>query len=101
MNKIERLCLVLILWVITLTNCSRKETVYKIPNENDAQPSMLTPVATSKSEDYEYENEGNVQKVIVSFSSDDGLCLIKRFPSYYDVTLDYEKGSIEEINKLC
>lgn len=97
MSKIEKVCLALLFMVITFTNCARKENAYKNQNEKNEQSSMLIPVATSKSEDYEYKNEGIVQEVIASFSSDDGLCLIKKFPSYYDVTLDYEKGSPSQI----
>ncbi|MBR4556841.1 MAG: hypothetical protein IKO15_05090 [Clostridiales bacterium] len=40
----------------------------------------------------EYTDEGIKEDVINTISSADGLCVIKAMPSYYDVTLDYEKG---------
>ena len=37
------------------------------------------------------------EKTLEVFTSDDGLCKIEKKKSYYDVTLDYEKGSHKEI----
>ena len=45
----------------------------------------------------EYTDEGTVEEPLVTYSSDDGLCVVKVMPSYYDVTLDYEKGSRAEV----
>ena len=37
------------------------------------------------------------EKTLDVFTSDDGLCKIEKKKSYYDVTLDYEKGTPKEI----
>ncbi|MBR5419688.1 MAG: hypothetical protein IK115_00920 [Lachnospiraceae bacterium] len=42
-------------------------------------------------------DESKTEELLESFRSEDGLCEIKRYPSYYDVTLDYEKGGPEEV----
>ncbi|MBQ5520062.1 MAG: hypothetical protein IIT90_08215, partial [Clostridiales bacterium] len=36
---------------------------------------------------------------VSTLSSEDGLCVIKVMPSYYDVTLDYEKGDRASVGK--
>lgn len=46
-----------------------------------------------------YSDESKREEETASYVSDDKLCTIKKFPSYYDVTLDYEKGSPEEVGK--
>lgn len=38
-----------------------------------------------------------VQTTIRTFTSEDGLCVIEQKPSYYEVTLDYDKGSPYEV----
>ena len=48
-------------------------------------------------EDVKYFNESETEEVLESFSSEDGLCVIGKCASYYDVTLDYEKGSPEAV----
>ncbi|MCR5251590.1 MAG: hypothetical protein K6E50_13390 [Lachnospiraceae bacterium] len=42
-------------------------------------------------------DESGTEELLDTFLSDDGLCEIKRYASYYDVTLDYEKSSPEEV----
>ena len=44
-----------------------------------------------------YTNESSIDILIDSFISDDGLCSIKKYSSYYDVTLDYEKGTPAQV----
>lgn len=46
-----------------------------------------------------YSDESIREEVLASYVSDDGLCSIKKYPSYYDVILDYEKGSPAEVGK--
>jgi hypothetical protein len=46
-----------------------------------------------------YTDEGIKEDVINTISSPDGLCVIKVMPSYYDVTLDYEKGDRASVGK--
>ena len=47
----------------------------------------------------EYKDEGTIETPVSTLSSDDGLCVIKVMPSYYDVTLDYEKGDRASVGK--
>ena len=37
------------------------------------------------------------EKTLEIFTSDDGLCKIEKKKSYYDVTLDYEKGTPKKL----
>ena len=47
----------------------------------------------------EYKDEGTKETSVSTLSSEDGLCVIKVMPSYYDVTLDYEKGDRASVGK--
>ena len=47
----------------------------------------------------EYKDEGTKETSVSTLSSEDGLCMIKVMPSYYDVTLDYEKGDRASVGK--
>ena len=40
-----------------------------------------------------YTDDSEEDVLQAEFSSDDGLCTIKKYKTYYDVTLDYEKGT--------
>lgn len=44
-----------------------------------------------------YTDESPTDKLIDTYTSDDGLCEIKKYSTYYDVTLDYENGSSAEV----
>ena len=37
--------------------------------------------------------------MLEQFASDDRLCIIDKYPTYYDVTLDYEKGTPSEVGQ--
>ena len=50
-------------------------------------------------EDVTYTDDSEKEDVIETFSSADGLCVIEKYPTYYDVTLDYEKGEPTEVGK--
>ena len=45
----------------------------------------------------DYTDESFAETMTESWTSDDGLCTISKYPTYYDVTLDYEKGSPEKV----
>ena len=45
----------------------------------------------------EYTDESPTETMTGSWSSEDGLCTIVKYPTYYDVTLDYENGSPAEV----
>ena len=46
-----------------------------------------------------YTDASDKEEMIESFSSADGLCVIEKYPTYYDVTLDYEKGEPDAVGK--
>ena len=79
---------------VLLTACgSEPETP-----ENQKAGSAIRPVDSYYTDEVKvYTDEGIREDVIDVISSDDGLCVIKVMPSYYDVTLDYEKGSRAEV----
>ncbi len=47
----------------------------------------------------EYTDEGIREEAVDVISSDDGLCVIKVMPGYYDVTLDYENGDRADVGR--
>ncbi|MBO7355123.1 MAG: hypothetical protein J6U50_00670 [Lachnospiraceae bacterium] len=46
-----------------------------------------------------YTDESPAQEAEGSFASENGLCTIVRYPLYYDVTLDYTKGTPAEVGE--
>lgn len=44
-----------------------------------------------------YTDESHAETETGSWTSEDGLCTIRQFSTYYDVTLDYENGSPAEV----
>ena len=44
-----------------------------------------------------YTDESPAEDAVGEFTSENGLCTIVKYPSYYDVTLDYEKGTPAEV----
>ncbi len=46
-----------------------------------------------------YTDASDKEEMIESFSSADGLCVIKKYQTYYDVTLDYENGEPDAVGK--
>ena len=44
-----------------------------------------------------YSDQGKTDDLLNTFVSEDGLCEIRQYATYYDVVLDYEKGSPEEV----
>ncbi len=50
-------------------------------------------------EEVSYTDDSEKEEVIETVSSSDELCVIRKYPTYYDVTLDYEKGEPDEVGK--
>ncbi|MBP5252292.1 MAG: hypothetical protein J6Z21_00735, partial [Lachnospiraceae bacterium] len=44
-----------------------------------------------------YTDESPSEEPVSETVSDNGLCTIVRYPSYYGVTLDYEKGTPSDV----
>ena len=94
MKKIYRSTSIFILAALLLSGCGNKTAV--IVNEN----TVMKPVDSYLTKEVrEYKDEGTVETPISTLSSEDGLCIIKVMPSYYDVTLDYEKGDRASVGK--
>ena len=66
--------------------------------ENQKAGSAIKPVDSYYTDEVKvYTDEGIREDAVDVIASGDGLCVIKVMPSYYDVTLDYEKGSRTEV----
>ena len=78
--------------MMALSGCSNGTASYDGFERKVASQSSLVPVdSVFDSQSYEGE-DALYEETEVTFSSDDGLCVIEKKPSYYDVTLDYTKG---------
>lgn len=83
--------------LLSFTACGRQEETYT-EKDNDNEDYVLQPVGNYFTEElYEYTNEGVRQSAEKTFVSEDGLCTILSYPDYYDVTLDYEKGTPDAV----
>jgi len=98
MKKLRSLTCMLLAWAVCLmAGCS-------VPSYDGFQfppskPSELKPVENG---DYFIERnytdiEPTIEKTIKTSVSSDGLCKIEKKASYYEVTLDYEKGTSAQI----
>ena len=79
------------------TGCGKSET-YDDFTFPESVESSLTPVSnTYVDEPTKYEDDGISDEVLGEFSSANGACVIKKMEHYYDVTLDYENHTPEEV----
>ena len=94
MNKIYKkiICISMIAG-ITLSSCGCGSTD-AVHSEGMKKVGSLNVEAATV-----YTDESEKEELIEEFSSADGLCVIKTYPTYYDVTLDYEKGEPAEVGK--
>ncbi len=80
---------------LTLSSCN---TVtydgFTAPNQGE---STLKPVSSYYLERTEEDVKPVVEKALQTYSSENGACVIEKKRSYYEVTLDYEKGSPKEV----
>jgi len=83
-----------------LSGCGNGYQTYQDFEAPASQPSKLVPVAAYETKEIkEYTNEGITEEPTARHSSEDGLCTILTYPSYYEVTLDYENGTPELVGK--
>jgi hypothetical protein len=93
-RKITAVCAVL-LSAVMLSSCGR--TTYDDFNIPESGESQLTPVSSIYVEK-NYKGVAPVKEETKEiYESADGLCRIEQKDSYYDVTLDYEKGSYKDV----
>ena len=94
MKKTYRLTSIFILTALLVSGCTNKAAI--VVNEN----AVMKPVDSYLTKEVrEYKDEGTIETPVSTLSSEDGLCVIKVMPSYYDVTLDYEKGDRASVGK--
>lgn len=67
---------------------------YEIPQQGKSE---ITPVSSFYVEGSYEGVEPEKSKTLAVFTSENGLCVIEKKEDYYDVTLDYENGSYEEV----
>lgn len=88
-----------LLMVTAFGGCGKTET-YDSFTFPESEESSLTPVSNTYVDELKkYEDDGIGDKVLGEFSSKDGACVIKKMEHYYDVTLDYENHTPEEVGK--
>ena len=94
MKKTYRLTSIFLLTALLVSGCTNKAAI--VVNEN----AVMKPVDSYLTKEVrEYKDEGTIETPLSTLSSEDGLCVIKVMPSYYDVTLDYEKGDRASVGK--
>ena len=88
-----------VMLVSTLTACGQSETYdgFVFPDQPE---SVLAAVSDTYVENpIKYDDDGIPDKCLAEFESADGACHIKKMEHYYDVTLDYEKHTPQEVGK--
>ena len=93
-RKITAVCAVM-LSAMMLSSCGRDTyDDFNIPVSGDSQ---LTPVENAFSEKHYAGVAPTKEETKEVYESADGLCRIEQKDSYYDITLDYEKGSYKDV----
>ena len=80
---------------LVLTGCSRVPTYKDVPAPAKAA-STLVPVSDTYGETVAYTDEGIPDACHGEWTSDDGICTIKKMDHYWDVTIDYENSTPAE-----
>ena len=84
---------------LSITGCSNNMETYDTYQTAASSVSTLEPTGTTLNE-VSYEGEpAEVEKTEAVYESDDGLCIIEKKPSYYDVYLDYSGGDYRAVGK--
>ena len=100
-NKIIKTAAISLIGVMTLglTGCGEAATYdgYVFPDQPES--SLVAVSDTYVENPIQFEDAGTIDKETATFSSDNGACVIKKMEHYYDVTLDYENHTPEEIGK--
>lgn len=85
--------------LLFLTGC-RQEADYSDFVFPQQEKSSLVPVSDLYTDTPAvYDSEGIPDRLIETFSSDDGVCVIKKMEHYYDVTIDYENATPSQAGK--
>ena len=94
MKRIVKISGMILCAAFALSACSAGKTV---KDEKDRQ--MIPVESYYTKEIREYTDEGSKEEPLEVLASEDGLCEIKVMPSYYDVSLDYEKGDRKSVGR--
>lgn len=92
-NRIKKLCSAVLGTVMLMTLCGcGKEAV-------TAGGGMRPAGSVNVDSEVSYTDDSPAQMAEGIFASADGLCTIVKYPYYYDVTLDYTKGTPAEVGE--
>ena len=94
-NKKMLACLLALTLAFASVLCTGCGSDRKLENKEDREVSLVETLSANETK--EYTNQGKVEEAIATYSSEDGLCVIKVMPSYFDITLDYENGTYAQV----
>ena len=97
-SKITTLALSVIL-ATALTSCGKMETYEDFTFPESVESNLSEVSNTYVEKPAEYGEEGTSDKILATFSSADGACVVNKMEHYYDVTLDFENHTPEEVGK--
>ena len=84
---------------LSLAGCSNDFSRYENYNEEVSAVSSLQPVDTVLNTESYAGEAATVEETMETFTSKDGLCVIEKKPSYYEVYLDYSNGDYYKVGK--
>lgn len=97
-NNFHKKMLKMILSVALVLCCSACSANNTADTSTYTRSGDMSPVDNyNAKEQKNYTDEGIKEKKTASFSSEDSLCIIDVYPSYYDVTLDFENGDRKSV----
>ena len=90
--------ILLVLISTLLCACSADEPDYNVPSAVNAAEGLKKVDTTLVYDSYEGE-EAQAEAALESFASKDGLCVIEKKPSYYEVWLYHDKGDPYDVGR--
>ncbi|MCR5127640.1 MAG: hypothetical protein K6B69_05975, partial [Lachnospiraceae bacterium] len=86
-----RKCILLLCVSLLLTACSADEPDYNVPPAANIGTELKAVDTVLVMESYDGE-EAKTEETLETYSSKDGLCVIEKKPSYYEVWLYHDRG---------
>ena len=81
----------------TSTGCGEKATYDDFNFPQSSESSLAAVSNTNVDNPIKFEDAGTLDKELGTYTSKDKACTIKKMEHYYDVTLDYENHTPEEV----
>ena len=81
----------------TATGCGEKATYDDFNFPQSSESSLAAVSNTYVDNPIKFEDAGTLDKELGTYTSKDKACTIKKMEHYYDVTLDYENHTPEEV----